>query len=131
MRTLCKKRKIMVAMLIKEIMDDDGEGEFILTEHAKFRKQVGDIFTNRRHKGTFDNLIESHLLEKAEKFQKYLKLPPERFSSVLNLIKEGWTTSPYNRVKELITTAKITQRTTQLTSPETVGSTASTQHFPR
>lgn len=96
----------MVAVLIKEIMDGDQEEEFILTEYAKFRKQVSDVFTNRRNEGTFNSLIKSHLLDEEEKFQRYFRLTRERFSFVLNLIEEDLTTSSYNRVKEPITAAE-------------------------
>lgn len=58
----------MVAVLLKEIMDDDQEEEFILTEYAKFMQQVSDVFINQRNEGTCNSLFKSHLLDEEENF---------------------------------------------------------------
>ncbi|KAG7202530.1 hypothetical protein KM043_009730 [Ampulex compressa] len=131
METMCTKRKIMIAILIKEMMDDEQDEESILTEYAKFRRQVSDVFTNRRSEGTCNSLIKSRLFDAEENFQKYFKFTRERFSFLLNLIEEDSTISLYNRMKEPITGVEITQRTMQLTPPEGVGSTASSQRVAR
>lgn len=92
----------MVAVLLREILDADEEEEIILTEYAKCRKEVSDVFTNRRNEGNFNNLIKRHLLDEEEKF----RLTREKFSFVLTLIEEDLTISSYNRVKEPINAAE-------------------------
>ncbi len=93
-------------MLLKEIMDDDQEEEFIMTKFVKVRKEVSNVFKNRKNEGIFNNLINSHLIDEEERFQQYFRLTRERFSFVLNLIEEDVTTSSCNRVKEPITAAE-------------------------
>lgn len=103
---MCRKRKLIVAFLLREIIGDDQEEEVLLTEYAKPRKQVSDVFKSRRNEGTFNSLIKTHLLDEEEKFQRYFRLTRERFSFVLNLVEDELTISSYNRVKQPINAAE-------------------------
>lgn len=92
--------------LMKEIMDNEAEEDYILEKHLKFRKDVDPVYKYRRNEGAFRILIDSHLVDNEEKFQRYFRLSRERFSFVLNFIQKDLTTPAYNRVKEPITAAE-------------------------
>ncbi|XP_039279369.1 uncharacterized protein LOC120350371 [Nilaparvata lugens] len=106
MENMVRKRNVMAAFIIKEIIDGDEEEEFVLTKYAKVRESMSDVFSNRRSEGMFSSLVKNHLLDDEEKFRRYLRLPRGRFFDILNLINDDLTTSSYNRVKEPITTAE-------------------------
>jgi len=73
MEAIYKKRKIAGLIIIKEMMDDDEEEEVLLRELTMCRKEVSDVFRNRRNEGAFNILIKSHLHCEEVKFQNYFR----------------------------------------------------------
>uniref|UniRef100_A0A0A9X8Y7 Ferredoxin--NADP reductase 2 n=1 Tax=Lygus hesperus TaxID=30085 RepID=A0A0A9X8Y7_LYGHE len=95
MENMMRKRNVMAALIIKEMIDGDEEEELILTKYAKVRKRVSDVFSNRRNEGMFSSLNKNHLLDDEEKFQSYFRLTRERFFFILNIINlESKTIAP-------------------------------------
>jgi hypothetical protein len=93
--------------ILKHILNDDDEEDFyVLRKYAKCRKKVCEMYNNREKEGFFKLLINRHLIDDEERFKRYFRLTRERFSYVLNLIKEDFNTYSCNRVKKPITAAE-------------------------
>lgn len=92
------RKRILALLLLKKHLADEDEEAVILESYSNNRKSISTVFLKRQEEGAYNILINNHLLDEEEKFQRYFKLTREQFNSILNDIKDDLYISPCNRV---------------------------------
>ena len=99
------RKRIFALVLLKKHLADEDEA-VILESYSNNRKSISTMFLNRQEEGAYNILINKHLLDEEEKFQRYFRLTREQFNLIFNDIKDDLYISPCNRVMAPISPAE-------------------------
>lgn len=90
-----------ILKIICEMEADDSAIEDALIIEKK-RKKCKPMYLARIDEGAFGTLFQSYLSYDEKLFQRYLRLPPQMFYSLLNSIENDLQLASYNRNKTTI-----------------------------
>lgn len=82
-----RKSKLKLIKAAVTLLEDeiDEEDEVLLQYGTNM--DVDDLFSLREEEGTFNILVDRHLVDKETKFTKYLRVTPYLFDIILNTIQ--------------------------------------------
>lgn len=83
-------------------LDDEMEDKFLYGELKK-RRKAHIMYKKRRSEGAFITLFQTYLSNDEKLFQRYLRLPPNIFYSLLADIQDDIIVQPNNRHPQPIT----------------------------
>lgn len=95
------KRRLGLVAFTMALEDEEFEDEFVW-KYIQKRKKVLPMYNAREQEGTFHTLFQTYLSNDEKLFQRYLRLPPLMFYSLLEDIKLDVESAPTNRYRDPI-----------------------------